>query len=174
LWLIVTSTILLTSTLPIDFFQKPCSGIKNGFLSVKGDEVIGLRDYCDCSFESLAIKKAIFTDLPECFADKTMNSLHIERLDLAVFPKGILKLKGLKELSFKHTGLSFLPNEISQLKSLRSLDLRGTNINALPEGLDHLKRIDFRMTELNRADQKAIRTQYPQLKIYFSSPCNCN
>ncbi len=100
--------------------------------------------------------------------------MHIEQLDLAVFPKGILEIEGLQELSLKHTGLAFLPEETSQLKSLKTLDLRGTNISSLPEGLEHLEIIDLRLTDINKADQDAIRNQYPQTKIFFSSPCNCH
>ncbi|MGB6035438.1 MAG: hypothetical protein WBG42_04160 [Cryomorphaceae bacterium] len=116
----------------------------------------------------------MFIDLPLCMVKEEMISLKIEHTALAVFPEGILKLKGLEELSLKHTGLAFLPQEISQLKSLKTLDLRGSNLNSLPEGLEHLEKIDLRLTEINKSDQEAIRSQYPTIKIFFSSPCNCH
>ena len=131
-----------------------------------------MEKYCECSFENLQLKKTAFIDLPPCMVKEELISLKIEHTLLAVFPEGILMLKGLKELSLKHTGLSFLPGEISQLKSLKTLDLRGTNISSLPEGLEHLEKIDLRLTDINKADQEAIRSRYPQVKIFFSSPCN--
>jgi Leucine-rich repeat (LRR) protein len=100
-------------------------------------------------------------------------SLKIENAQLVKLPEGIMHFKELEELSFKHTGLPYLPEGINQLKALRRLDLRGTNINSLPKGLDHLERIDLRMTDLRKADQTAIRDQYPTIKIFFSPPCNC-
>jgi len=174
MWLTVTSTILMMSILPIDSFQSPCSGVKNGVLTLKGEEVGQLEAYCDCSLERLELKKALFIDFPACFENREVSSLSVENIDLAGFPRGILKLRDLQELSFKNTGLSFLPKGIARLRSLRTLDLRGTDINALPEGLDHLEKIDLRLTEINKSDQEAIRAQYPQTKIFFSSPCNCN
>lgn len=172
LWLSVISTIFLTTT---SFTSvSPCSDIKNGLLFLNGKEAAGLEKYCECSFEKLQLKKSAFIDLPRCMAKEELISLKIEHVALVVFPEGILKLKSLEELSLKHTGLSFLPKEISQLKSLRTLDLRGTNISSLPEGLKHLEKIDLRLTDINKADQEVIRNQYPQTKIFFSSPCNCH
>jgi Leucine-rich repeat (LRR) protein len=171
LWLSVISTIFLTTT---SFTSvPPCSDIKNGLLSLKGNEAAELEKYCECSFEDLRLKNAAFIDLPPCMVKEELISLKIEHTPLAVFPKGVLLLKSLEELSLKHTGLSFLPGEISQLKSLKKLDLRGTNISFLPEGLEHLEKIDLRLTDINKADQEAIRSRYPQVKIFFSSPCNC-
>lgn len=171
LWLTVTLTIFLTTT---SFTRvSPCTGIKNGLLFLKGQEAAELDHFCDCSFEKLRIKSASLVNLPACLRSRELTSLKIENATLVKVPEGILSLEGLKELSFKHTGLPFLPEEINQLRSLRRLDLRGTEINFLPEGLDHLEKIDLRFTKINKLDQKAIRDQYPQVKIFFSSPCNC-
>ncbi|MCZ4408041.1 hypothetical protein O3Q51_04435 [Cryomorphaceae bacterium 1068] len=140
---------------------------------MKGQQAAELDHFCDCSFEKLQIKRASLVNLPACVRSMDLTSLKIENAPLVKLPDGILSLKRLEELSFKHTALPFLPEEINQLKSLRRLDLRGTEINSLPEGLDHLEKIDLRFTKINKSDQKAIRNQYPQVKIFFSSPCNC-
>lgn len=173
LWLIVTSTIFLTTTSFTKSTQPDCSEIKRGSLSLKGEEVLSLGNYCGCSFESLTVRRASVINLPHCFSEKTITDLSIEYAELASLPEGILAMRSLEELSLKHTGLSFLPEKINQLKALRRLDLRGTNISSLPKGLDHLERIDLRMTDLKKADQTAIRDQYPTIKIFFSPPCNC-
>jgi len=160
--------------LPIDLEKNPCERIKNGTLKLKGEDASDLSDFCDCNFDELKVKNAILFDFPKCFAGKKINSLVLENIQPATFPNGITKLEEVKLLSFKNTALTFLPNEVAELQSLRELDLRGTQISRLPEGLDHLVKIDLRLTELNKAEQEAIRDQYPNIKIYFSSPCNCN
>lgn len=80
----------------------------------------------------------------------------------------------IEKLSLEHTHLSQLPKEIAQLSFLKELDLKGTSITSLPDGLGHLEKIDLRFIEISKAQQKVIRKQYPELKIYFSSPCNCD
>jgi adenylate cyclase len=175
LWLLtVTSMIWTATTSRIDPNQNPCTKVKNNTLKLKGEDIFDLSDYCDCTFDELKIKNAIISELPKCFEEKEINSLVLENIQPTTFPKGISELTSLTLLSFKNTELAFLPNEIAELKSLRELDLRGTRISHLPEGLDHLKKIDLRLTELNKAEQEAIRSQYPNTKIYFSSPCNCH
>lgn len=172
-WLTATSVIWMMSTLPTDL-SSPCDKVRNGSLTLKAEKILDLSNFCECTISQLKIKSGIFSDLPPCFEGKRIESLHLEKIRPATFPEGILKLKGLKELSFKQTDLVFLPNELSQLSSLKILDLRGTSISSLPEGLDHLHKIDLRLTELNKAEQEAIRDQYPNIRIYFSSPCNCH
>jgi len=172
LWLSVISTVFLTTTSFIS--NSPCADIKNGLLSLKGREAVDLDDFCNCSFEKLHIRKASLVNLPTCLKNLELTSLTIENASLVKLPEGILILKGLEELSLKNTGLPFLPAEIHQLKSLRRLDLRGTEINFLPSGLEHLEKIDLRFTKINKTEQEKIRNQYPHVKIFFSSPCNCN
>ena len=174
MWLTVTSTILMMSILPIDLAQNPCEQINKGTLKLKGKEASDLSFYCECNFDELKVRNAILSELPSCFEGKKINSLVLENIHPGTFPKGISELEDLKLLSFKSTELAFLPNEVAELPSLRELDLRGTKISYLPEGLDHLVKIDLRLTELNKAEQESIRDQYPDIKIYFSSPCNCH
>jgi len=173
-WLTVISALWMTSILPTESEKNSCDRIKNGTLTLRAEEIADLSYFCHCTIDQLKLKSGIFRDLPPCFEGKRIESLHLEKIRPATFPDGILKLEGLKELSFRQTDLAFLPNEVSRLSSLKILDLRGTSISSLPEGLDHLYKIDLRLTELNKAEQEAIRAQYPKVKIYFSSPCNCH
>lgn len=173
-WLPVTLTISATTIFSVDFFQDPCSEVRNGLLSLKGEKVKSLSDYCHCSIDRLEIRRAAFTHIPECFTDRPVSKLRIEHVDMTIFPEGLLELRSLEELSLKHSAISSLPEELGQLDALRRLDLRGTNISTLPKGLNHLKKIDLRLTEIKKSDQEAMRLQYPKTKIFFSSPCNCN
>ena len=82
-------------------------------------------------------------------------------------------MNNLENLAIKFVEIENLPDQIQNLDQLKKLDISGTNISYLPDGLSNLEVIDMRMIKLNREEQNSIREQYPDLKILFSSPCQC-
>lgn len=80
----------------------------------------------------------------------------------------------LEHISIANTKINYLPDEIADLPNLQTLDLSGTGIEALPYGLDHLKTIDMRLIMLSKLEQDELRQRFPNVQIFFSSPCHCH
>lgn len=114
-------------------------------------------------------------NLPDCFSQlDSLKSLSFTKSEMPRIPEVVFDVPNLRRLDLTFTPLYILSAEIAGMKALRTLNLSGTFIQTLPDGLDHLESIDMRNIELNRETQKAIRAQYPDIDIYFSSPCKCN
>jgi Leucine-rich repeat (LRR) protein len=152
----------------------PCEQIKSGTLILKKNHNDRIENFCACDYLTLKVKKIAFSKLPPCLFRSDLRSLHFDGAVLDEFPEDILNVPELESLTIKNAELDGLPEELSKLRSLRYLDIRGTSVKALPDGLDHLKRIDMRNIDIDSERQKAIRHQYPETRIFFSSPCNCN
>lgn len=168
LWPLIS---LMLQAFQVNQTSDPCEQLKKGKLKVNHGH--SLQEFCNCALTSLHFKKVLNPIIPDCFQESLVE-LKIEQVELFTFPQQILGQKKLEKLSLKHTSLAYLPDEISTLSSLRELDLRGTSIVSLPDGLDHLEKIDLRLTSISKEDQDQMRTKYPKLKIFFSSPCNCD
>ena len=162
----------------LSFGQSPqsvCNTIsRKGKLKVKSPSSIPVGVYQCSNLVHLRFRRTHIRELPPGIVSATfLKSLNLAHTDITRFPRAVLKLRNLEELDLSFTGVSYLPAEIAQMKNLKILKLRGTHIAALPDGLDHLEKIDLQMNDLSREQQEALRCQYPQVKIYFSSPCNC-
>lgn len=164
--------ILAISTLSTNAQNSECLfKVVKGKITIKNEQVGSL---CPCEFERLKVKNRDNFELTECLQAKPLVVLSIVKTPLDHFPEGITAIKSLKKISLKFTGIAALPDDIANLQSLEELDLRGTEVKTLPSGLRHLKKIDLRMVDLSKNQQQALREQYPEIKIFFSSPCNCN
>lgn len=139
------------------------------------EDISALSNLCDCSeMQALSFKNFRHMSLPACLAaNDHLTAISFSKNPIQRLPEGIERLKQLQKLDISFTEIVYLPEHISELSSLKTLNLRGTQIVSLPDGLEHLEKIDMRMIDINRADQTAIREQYPSVKIYFSSPCQC-
>lgn len=146
-----------------------------GFIHVRTSDLSDIEEICTCAgLRQISFKKCEINALPDCISGiAKLESLDISKTHIERFPEEILSLKELKNLDLSFTPMCFLPPNLSKLMNLETLNLRGTEISVLPEGLDHLKKIDMRMIEMSRKEQEDLRAQYPKVKIYFSSPCNC-
>lgn len=149
---------------------------QEGTLKLKPKEWVHTEQLCACGgILSLSMKKSKLLKLPECFADiQGMRSLDLSKSALVSFPMAITQMYELEHISIANTGINFLPDEIADLPNLQTLDLRGTGIEALPHGLDHLKTIDMRLIMLSKLEQDELRDRFPNVQIFFSSPCHCH
>jgi Leucine-rich repeat (LRR) protein len=152
----------------------PCKSISKGKLILKKKHAVPLLDYCECEFHELVVKNIKFSSLPKCLFKGGLKKLSLENTGLVKFPGELLKLLHLESLSLKSNSISTIPSELSRLTELKRLDLRQSSITSLPQSLGHVERIDLRNMDFSRGEQNAIREQYPNVKIFFSSPCNCN
>jgi len=66
---------------------------------------------------------------------KTLRKLEILNFNYQEFPKWILKLPNLEELTFRGHDVENLPNSISQLTKLKSFGLENCAIKKLPESM---------------------------------------
>jgi Leucine-rich repeat (LRR) protein len=168
--------IIFRAILPIEIGSEPppepCSfKVRQGMVTLIGEEAQAVRSICHCEFTGIKIKRSRNPRIPDC---KSLKEVHLIKTELESFPLEILKHEGLEFLTMRFVGLTHLPHEIAELKSLRVLDLRGNGITSLPEGLDHLERIDLRLNDINRKEQEAMRARYPDVDLFFSSPCQCH
>lgn len=155
--------------------QSPCDKVgEEGRLLLKKATPAELDALCHCGAASLALVKPSGMSLPECFRQMNeLRSLTIEKAQYIRFPEVLLELEGLEHLTMAFAPIATLPEEMWRMSALKSLNLRGTNINFLPDGLDFVETIDLRFIDFTKAEQDAIRAQYPQSAIYFSAPCRC-
>lgn len=154
----------------------PCGNIsKKGSIRLKSEDVSMLKDLCDCyDFKKISFKNIGQLSIPFCLsANENLTTNSFSKNPIQRLPDGLEELKHLENLDVSFTEIVFLPEYISELTGLKTLNLRGTQIVSLPEVLDHLERIDMRMIDINRKGQEAMREHYRSVKIYFSSPCQC-
>lgn len=155
----------------------------NGELRLKDADLKTAGLLCECeNIRSLSFKKCSFIVLPvclsadkdcECAVNSGIESLSFTKTNIQRLPEGLEKFENLRHLDLSFTDIVFLPDEIAGFYALKTLNLRGTGVVSLPDGLEHLEMIDMRMIDLNRDEQEAIYAQYPDVKIFFSSPCQC-
>lgn len=175
-WLSLITLWILWISFALPANQRVCDLIdKNGVLHMKNVDINSVNAICDCeSVKSLSFKKGNYVALPDCAsANVVIESISFSKTKIQRLPTGLENFENLRHLDLSFTEIVFLPDEIANLYALRTLNLRGTKIVSLPDGLENLEMIDMRMIDLNREAQEAIRAQYPEVKIYFSSPCKC-
>lgn len=154
----------------------PCREIsRKGSLHLKTFETSTIQELYLCTaLTELSFRKSDIQEVPEfVWSLLQLESLNLSKTQIQRFPEGIGALENLKKLDLSFTNIYYLPPALAELEHLETLILRGTHINSLPSGLDRLQKIDMRMIDLSRDEQKSIRQKYPNVKIYFSSPCNC-
>ncbi len=149
---------------------------EEGQLKLRKASYEELEALCSCAtLRSLELRKCQAAKLPPCFAEmEQLRHLDLSKAVLPTFPMVVCQMYGLEHLSLAHTSIAYLPEEVADLPQLRHLDLRATEIESLPTGLGHLEVIDFRLRRISKRDQEEIRAQYPDISIFFSSPCHCN
>lgn len=155
----------------------PCQNIsRKGSVVLKSESVTMLTSLCGCNdLKKISFKIVRQLSIPVCLsANENLITISFSKNPIQRLPEGLEELKHLENLDISFTDVVYLPESIRALTSLKTLNLRGTQIVSLPEGLEHLEMIDMRMIDINRKDQDAIREQYPSVKIYFSSPCQCD
>lgn len=149
---------------------------EEGVLKLKPKEWALTEQICECSgISTLSMKKSQLLKLPECFDRiQGLRSIDLSKSALTTFPMALTQMYELEHISIANTGINYLPDEIADLPNLQTLDLRGTGIEALPHGLDHLKTIDMRLIMLSKLEQDKLRERFPNVQIFFSSPCHCH
>lgn len=157
--------------------EPPCDNVsKKGRLVISSYLDLEKNHWCHCDhIHEVRFKKIRIKNLPHCLLAKAekIKSLSFSKTEIDKLPNNIKSFNQLESLDVSFTKMIFLPEEISELANLKFLNLRGTQITALPEGLEHIETIDMRMIEMSREEQVLLQSQYPGVKIYFSSPCKC-
>lgn len=146
-----------------------------GEIRLRSSDIASIADLCNCSdIKDIWFKKMQVLNLPECLSSlDSLSSLSFSKSEMPHIPSVVFAIPNLHTLDLSYTPIYILPIEMAEMDSLRVLNLSGTFIEELPTGLDHLELLDMRNIDMNRETQKTIRAQYPNIDIYFSSPCNC-
>ncbi|MDR0790580.1 MAG: leucine-rich repeat domain-containing protein [Bacteroidales bacterium] len=123
--------------------------------------------------------------------------LILKKQHLKSVPSQIYELKNLEKLSLSRNSIAIIPDSLAILKNLHYIDLSSNNITSLPCSLASLpldtlvlwdnplyfvdsclsvlpvKYLDIRAIDMNKEEQDAILSLFPQAKVRKNHPCNC-
>ncbi len=143
------------------------------------------QDFSKKSLKNLEKSK----DSVECIILKNQN--------LKEIPSEIYSYKNLKKLILSRNKIKHIPDSLSTLRNLHYLDLSSNYIDSLPPSLSELaldtlimwdnpiytlpkefekwdlKYLDLRAIQMNKDEQKYIKTLFPKARVRMDHPCNC-
>lgn len=143
------------------------------------------QDFSKKSLKNLEKSK----DSVECIILKNQN--------LKEIPSEIYSYKNLKKLILSRNKIKHIPDSLSTLRNLHYLDLSSNYIDSLPPSLSELsldtlimwdnpiytlpkefekwdlKYLDLRAIQMNKEEQKYIKSLFPRARIRMDHPCNC-
>lgn len=130
------------------------------------------------NLEYLDLSKNKLDSVPvEIKSLKKLKVLKLAKNDFSSMPNVLYELKNLEILVISDNEIAFLSPAIQKMKSLKYLDLYRNNIYMVPEEMSQMKslvKMDLRGISLNVNQQAGVREVLPNVKVYFSPPCNCN
>lgn len=91
-------------------------------------------------------------------------------------PNVVCQWKHLKRLDMHQNKIEGLPKCLGNLKELYSLDLWSNELEDFPDeisGMKALRYMDLRVIQFSEKEMARITALLPQVKIFFSQPCNC-
>lgn len=91
-------------------------------------------------------------------------------------PTAICQWNHLKRLDMHQNRIEGLPPCMGGLKELYSLDLWSNDLEDFPPeigGMTGLRYMDLRVIQFSQGEMDRINALFPQVKIFFSQPCNC-
>lgn len=143
------------------------------------------QDFSKKSLKNLEKSK----DSVECIILKNQN--------LKEIPSEIYSYKNLKKLILSRNKIKHIPDSLSNLRNLHYLDLSSNYIDSLPPSLSELsldtlimwdnpiytlpkefekwdlKYLDLRAIQMNKDEQKYIKSLFPKARVRMDHPCNC-
>lgn len=143
------------------------------------------QDFSKKSLKNLEKSK----DSVECIILKNQN--------LKEIPSEIYSYKNLKKLILSRNKIKHIPDSLSNLRNLHYLDLSSNYIDSLPPSLSELaldtlimwdnpiytlpkefekwdlKYLDLRAIQMNKEEQKYIKSLFPKARVRMDHPCNC-
>lgn len=143
------------------------------------------QDFSKKSLKNLEKSK----DSVECIILKNQN--------LKEIPSEIYSYKNLKKLILSRNKIKHIPDSLSTLRNLHYLDLSSNHIDSLPPSLSELsldtlimwdnpiytlpkefekwdlKYLDLRAIQMNKEEQKYIKSLFPRARVRMDHPCNC-
>ncbi len=143
------------------------------------------QDFSKKSLKNLEKSK----DSVECIILKNQN--------LKEIPSEIYSYKNLKKLILSRNKIKHIPDSLSTLRNLHYLDLSSNYIDSLPSSLSELaldtlimwdnpiytlpkefekwdlKYLDLRAIQMNKDEQKYIKSLFPKARVRMDHPCNC-
>ncbi len=143
------------------------------------------QDFSKKSLKNLEKSK----DSVECIILKNQN--------LKEIPSEIYSYKNLKKLILSRNKIKHIPDSLSTLRNLHYLDLSSNYIDSLPPSLSELsldtlimwdnpiytlpkefekwdlKYLDLRAIQMNKEEQKYIKSLFPKARVRMDHPCNC-
>jgi Leucine-rich repeat (LRR) protein len=143
------------------------------------------QDFSKKSLKNLEKSK----DSVECIILKNQN--------LKEIPIEIYSYKNLKKLILSRNKIKHIPDSLSTLRNLHYLDLSSNYIDSLPPSLSELaldtlimwdnpiytlpkefekwdlKYLDLRAIQMNKDEQKYIKSLFPKARVRMDHPCNC-
>ena len=139
-----------------------------------------------------------YKDIETALANKDcVKCIDLSKKKLKEIPTDIYEFPNLEKLILRKNKIKYISDTLSTLEKLHYLDLSSNYIDFLPTSLSslnidtlimwdnpiyefptefskwNLKYLDLRAIQMNKEEQKNIKTLFPSAKIKMDHPCNC-
>mgnify|MGYP003291744645 FL=1 len=147
---------------------------------------------------NLLAQSPCYKSLEEALKQKDcVRCLDLSKQKLKQIPNQVYELKNLEKLILSKNKIKHIPDTLSTLVNLHYIDLSSNYIDnlsatlselkidtlimwdnpiyTLPQAFEKwdLKYLDLRAIQMNKEEQKHIKTLFPRARIRMDHPCNC-
>jgi Leucine-rich repeat (LRR) protein len=139
-----------------------------------------------------------YKSLEEALKQKDcVTCLDLSKQRLKQIPNEVFEFPNLEKLILNKNKIKHIPDSLSTLRNLHYLDLSSNYIDSLPPSLSELsldtlimwdnpiytlpkefekwdlKYLDLRAIQMNKDEQKYIKSLFPKARVRMDHPCNC-
>lgn len=129
------------------------------------------------NLNALDLGKNKLKELPEWLGELVyMQEFRAPQNKFGEMPAVVCQWPHLKRLDLHQNEIIGLLPCMGELKELISLDLWSNDLDAFPDeltGMEALRFMDLRVIQFDQKEMEKISALFPQVKIFFSQPCNC-
>lgn len=147
---------------------------------------------------SMQSQTQCYKDIETALANKDcIECIDLSKQQLKEIPNQIYEFSNLKKIILRKNKIKHIPDSLSTLVHLHYIDLSSNYIETLPQSLSalnvdtlimcdnpiyefpkefrkwSLKYLDLRAIQMNKEEQKNIKSIFPSAKIRMDHPCNC-
>lgn len=129
------------------------------------------------NLNALDVGKNKLKELPAWLGElKYMQEFHAPQNKFREMPAVICQWPHLKRLDLHQNEITGLIPCMGELTELFSLDLWSNDLEDFPDevkGMTALRFMDLRVIQFDQGEMTRISELFPQVRIFFSQPCNC-
>jgi leucine-rich repeat protein SHOC2 len=129
------------------------------------------------NLNALDLGKNKLKELPEWLGELIyMQEFRAPQNKLGAMPAVVCQWPHLKRLDLHQNEITGLLPCMGELTEVVSLDLWSNDLEDFPDelkGMTGLRFMDLRVIQFDQGEMTHISELFPQVKIFFSQPCNC-